>query len=133
VTEGLYDLLQQLSEAEIKLGVASSGGESRVNYVLDLFHLRHYFGAIVTGNQVTAGKPDPIIFQVTCDRLRVRPTETLVFEDSVAGVRAAKAAGMRCIGVATNGVIATLLEVGADHIIPDFSSVSIDLIRDFFE
>ena len=133
VTEGLYDLLQQLSEAEIKLGVASSGGESRVNYVLDLFHLRHYFGTIVTGNQVTAGKPDPTIFRVTCDRLRVRSTETLVFEDSVSGVRAAKAAGMRCIGVATNGVIATLLEVGADHIIPDFSSVSFDLMQGLFE
>ena len=133
VTEGLYDLLQQLSEAEIKLGVASSGGESRVNYVLDLFHLRHYFGTIVTGNQVTAGKPDPTIFRVTCDRLRVRPAETLAFEDSVSGVRAAKAAGMRCIGVATNGVIATLLEVGADHIIPDFSSVSFDLMQGLFE
>jgi beta-phosphoglucomutase len=133
VTEGLYDLLQQLSEAEIKLGVASSGGESRVNYVLDLFHLRHYFGTIVTGNQVTAGKPDPTIFRETCDRLRVRPAETLVFEDSVSGVRAAKAAGMRCIGVATNGVIANLLEVGADHIIPDFSSVSFDLMQGLFE
>ena len=133
VTKGLYDLLQQLSEAEIKLGVASSGGESRVNYVLDLFHLRHYFRAIVTGNQVTAGKPDPTIFRVTCDRLRVRSTETLVFEDSVSGVRAAKAAGMRCIGVATNGVVATLLEVGADHIIPDFSSVSFDLMQGLFE
>jgi beta-phosphoglucomutase family hydrolase len=133
VTEGLYDVLQQLSAAEIKLGVASSGSESRINYVLDLFHLRHYFEAIVTGNQVTAGKPDPTIFRVTCDRLRVRPTETLVFEDSVSGVKAAKAAGMRCVGLATNGVIATLLEVGADHIIPDFSSVSFDLMQGLFE
>jgi beta-phosphoglucomutase-like phosphatase (HAD superfamily) len=56
-----------------------------------------------------------------------------VFEDSVSGVRAAKAADMRCVGVATNGIIETLLEAGADHIIPDFSSVSFDLMRDLFE
>jgi len=128
--DGLQEFLTQLSEAEIKLGVASSGSESRVNYVLDSFHLRHYFGAIVTGDQVAVGKPDPAIFRLASNRLRVRPTETLVFEDSVSGVRAAKAADMRCVGVATNGIIGTLLEAGADHIIPDFSSV---LMRDLFE
>jgi len=133
VIEGLQDFLTQLSEAEIKLGVASSGSESRVNYVLDSFHLRHYFEAIVTGDQVTIGKPDPTIFRLACNRLRVRPTETLVFEDSVSGVRAAKAADMRCVGVATNGITANLLEAGADHIIPDFSCVSVDLVRDLFE
>ena len=133
VIEGLCGFLQQLSEAEIKLGVASSGSESRVNHVLDSFHLRHYFEAIVTGNQVTIGKPDPTIFRVACNRLRVRPIETLVFEDSVSGVRAAKAAGMRCVGVATNGVIPILLAAGADQIIPDFSCISLDLIQDLFE
>jgi beta-phosphoglucomutase len=131
--EGLQEFLTQLSEAEIKLGVASSGSESRVNYVLDSFHLRHYFRAIVTGDQVVIGKPDPAIFRLACSRLRVRPTETLVFEDSVSGVRAAKAADMRCVGVATNGIIRTLLEAGADHIIPDFSSASFDLMRGLFE
>jgi beta-phosphoglucomutase family hydrolase len=131
--EGLYDFLQQLSEAEIKLAVASSGSESRVNYVLDSFHLRHYFEAIVTGDQVTTGKTDPTIFRVACDHLRVRPSETLVFEDSVSGVRAAKAAGMRCVGVATNGVIGILVAAGADHIIPDFSGVSFDLMQELFE
>jgi len=115
VIEGLQDFLTQLSEAEIKLGVASSGSENRVNYVLDSLHLKRYFEAIATGNPVTLGKPDPTIFRLACNDLRVRPTEAFVFEDSVSGVKAAKAAGIRCVGVATNGIITTLLEAGAVH------------------
>ncbi len=131
--DGLREFLWQLSEAKIRLAVASSGSNGRVNYVLDLLDLRHYFQAIVTGDQVKYGKPDPTIFRVACDHLRVRPSETLVFEDSVSGVRAAKAAGMRCVGVATNGIIAILIEAGADHIIPDFSAIPFDLMRELCE
>jgi HAD superfamily hydrolase (TIGR01509 family) len=128
--EGLREFLQQLSAAKIRLAVASSGSNGRVNYVLDLLDLRHHFQAVVTGDQVQNAKPDPSIFRVACDQLRVRPSETLVFEDSVSGVRAAKAAGMRCVGVATNGIIEILVEAGADHIIPDFCAVPFDLIRE---
>ncbi len=131
--EGLREFLQQLSEAKIRLAVASSGSNSRVNYVLDSLNLRHYFQAVVTGDQVTYGKPDPTIFRVACDQLRVRPSETLVFEDSVSGVRAAKAAGMRCVGVANNGIIEILVEAGADRIIPNFSAVPVDLMRELCE
>jgi beta-phosphoglucomutase family hydrolase len=131
--EGLREFLQQLSEAKIRLAVASSGSNGRVNYVLDLLDLRNYFQAIVTGDQVTYGKPDPTILRLACEQLCVRPSETLVFEDSVSGIRAAKAAGMRCVGVATNGITAILVEAGADHIIPDFSAVPFDLMRELCE
>jgi beta-phosphoglucomutase len=131
--EGLREFLQQLSEAKIRLAVASSGSNGRVNYILDLLDLRHYFQAVVTGDQVTYGKPDPAIFRMACDQMGVRPSETLVFEDSVSGIRAAKAAGMRCVGVATNGIIAILVEAGADHIIPNFSAVPFDLMRELCE
>jgi HAD superfamily hydrolase (TIGR01509 family) len=133
VIEGLREFLQQLSEAKIRLAVASSGSNGRVNFVLDSLNLRHYFQAIVTGDQVMYGKPDPTIFRVACDQLCVQPSETLVFEDSVSGVRAAKAAGMRCVGVATNGIIALLVEAGADCIIPHFSAVPFDLIHQLSE
>jgi len=133
ITEGLYDFLKQLSEAEVKLGVASSGSKSRIKYILDSFHLQRYFETVVTGDQVTFGKPDPSIFRLASDRLRVPPTETLVFEDSVSGIRAAKAAGMRCIAVASNSVMTNLVRAGADQIIPNFSCVSFDLLQRFFE
>jgi beta-phosphoglucomutase len=131
--EGLPGFLQQLTGAGVRLGVASSGSTGRVNYVLDSLNLRHRFQAIVTGDQVMNGKPDPAIFRMACDQLQVRPSETLVFEDSVSGIRAAKTAGTKCVGVATNGIIAILVEAGADHIIPDFSAVSFDLMRELCE
>jgi len=133
VIEGLREFLQQLSEAKIRLAVASSGSNGRVNYLLDSLNLRHYFQAIVTGDEVMYGKPDPAIFRMACDQLRAQPFETLVFEDSVSGITAAKAAGMKCVGVATNGIIGILVEAGADHIIPDFSAVPLDLMRQLCE
>jgi beta-phosphoglucomutase family hydrolase len=131
--KGLREFLQQLSEAKIRLAVASAGSNGRVNYILDLLDLRPYFQAVVTGDQVTHGKPDPAIFRMACEQLRVRPSEALAFEDSVSGVQAAKTAGMRCVGVATNGIIAILVQAGADHIIPDFSAVPFDLMRGLCE
>jgi len=132
VIEGLRDVLQKLSEAEIRLAVASSGSSRRVNDILNSLGLMRYFQVVVTGDHVTHGKPDPAIFRLACERVGVQPSETLVFEDSVSGVRAAKSAGMKCIGVASNGVIPILLQAGADHIIPDFSGVTFDQLQSLF-
>jgi|SRR5579864_2613991 len=130
--EGLCDFLQKLSQAGIRLAVASSGSGRRVNDILNSLSLRRYFQAVVTGDQVSQGKPDPAIFRLACERVAVQPSEALVFEDSVSGVRAAKSAGMRCIGVANNGVIPILLQAGADHIISDFSGITFDELRSMF-
>src|SRR5579859_6948256 len=120
VIDGLCDFLQKLADAGLRLAVASSGSSGRVNDILNSLGLRSYFQVVVTGDQVIYGKPDPGIFRLTCEYLGVQPSEVLVFEDSVSGVRAAKSAGIKCIGVARNGVVPTLLKAGADQIIHDF-------------
>jgi beta-phosphoglucomutase len=132
VIDGLADFLQNLAAAKIRLAVASSGSSGRVNDILNSLGLRRYFQVVVTGDQVTHGKPDPAIFRLTCEYVGVQPSEVLVFEDSVSGVRAAKSAGIRCIGVATNGVIPMLLEAGADQIIPDFTNIQFERMRSLF-
>lgn len=132
VIDGLSDFLQKLTEAGLRLAVASSGSSGRVNDILNSLSLRCYFQVVVTGDQVTHGKPDPAIFRLTCEYLGVQPSEVLVFEDSVSGVRAAKSAGIRCIGVASNGIIPMLLEAGATQIIADFSTIQFEQMRSLF-
>jgi HAD superfamily hydrolase (TIGR01509 family) len=130
--KGVREFLPELREAQIKLGVASSGSASRVNYILDSLNLRHYFEAVVTGDQVAHGKPHPSIFQLACSHLLTEPACTLVFEDSVSGVKAAKAAGARCVGVASNGIAQQLIAAGAEEIISDFSSVAFERLESIF-
>ena len=131
--QGVEQLLDGLSRAKIKLGVASSGSDSRVHFVLRKLRFLDYFAAIVAGDDVAAGKPDPAIFQLTSQKLNVAPEEILVFEDSVSGVSAAKAAGMRCVGLAEPSRSASLMEAGADHIIDHFDGFSVTEARKLFE
>ena len=61
------------------------------------------FAARATGEEVPAGKPAPDVFLLAARRLGVDPSDCLVIEDAPAGVAAARAAGMRCIGLAPEG------------------------------
>jgi beta-phosphoglucomutase len=131
--EGVEQLLNSLSQAKIKLGVASSGSDSRVNFVLRQLHLLEYFSAIVAGDEVSAGKPDPAIFRLTSQKLEVAPEQILVFEDSVSGVKAATAAGMRCVGLAEASRAEILLEAGAEHVIDHFGGFSVAAAHKFFQ
>jgi beta-phosphoglucomutase len=131
--EGIEELLGNLSRANIKLGVASSGSDTRVQFVLRKLRLLDYFSAVVAGDHVVAGKPDPAIFRLTSQKLAVVPEEVLVFEDSVSGVRAAKAAGMRCVGLAEPSRAKALVAAGADHVIDHFVGFSVEEVHRLFD
>ena len=74
---------------------------ANVAFVLDRSGLRHYFRVVIDGDQVRKPKPDPEMYLLTARRLGVRPSQAIVFEDSEAGLTAARAAGMRTVGVRT--------------------------------
>ena len=129
---GIRDLLNQLNRAGLPMAVASSGSSERVHYVLDLLSLGDYFATVVAGDEVANGKPDPAIFSKAAEKLQVSPDDSLAFEDSVSGVRAARAAGMRCLGIATPHRAQSLLEAGAQAVLPDFVGTSVSQIRKLF-
>ena len=94
---GVKVLLQKLRERGIKVGLASSS--KNANTVLQLLHIQNEFDVVVDGNMLTNSKPDPEIFLLAASKLGVAPSFCVVFEDAEAGVEAAVAAGMKCIGV----------------------------------
>src|SRR5207245_11578186 len=113
----------------LPMAVASSGSSERVHYVLDLLGLGDYFATVVAGDEVANGKPDPAIFSKAAEKLQVSPDDSLAFEDSVSGVRAARAAGMKCLGIATPPRSQSLLEAGARGVVSDFLGTSLSQIR----
>jgi len=80
--------------------LASSGSPGNIDAILDSLQARHYFDAIVSGDQLPS-KPAPDIFVLAARKAGVVPLHCIVIEDSVAGVQAAKAAGMKCVAVTT--------------------------------
>ncbi|HVY45458.1 MAG TPA: HAD family phosphatase [Minicystis sp.] len=95
---GCRELVVEL-HGKIPMAVASSSPRKLVEAVVDRFEMRPRFDAIVTGSDVERPKPAPDIFLRAADKLGVAAKDCLVLEDSVAGARAARAAGMHVICV----------------------------------
>lgn len=84
-----------------KMGIGSAAIQSNVDFVLDGLNIRHYFGAIVSADQVVHSKPDPETF-LTCARLLdTDPSRCIVFEDAPKGVESAVRAGMKTVILTT--------------------------------
>jgi beta-phosphoglucomutase len=98
---GLLDFLERSHLLGIPLAVASSAHKPNIDYTLDGLGIRAYFKEIIGEEQVEHPKPDPEIYLTTAARLGVPPSRCIVFEDSAVGIRAARGAGMRVVGVAT--------------------------------
>ena len=128
--EGLLSFLEDLEGAQLNLSVASSGSRSRIAFLLKNLDLEKYFRAVITGDEVPRGKPDPAVFLRAARDLGVEPFELVAFEDAFSGVKAAKSAGMTCIGIAPVSRGSILLDAGAIHVVPDFSSLSYEKLRE---
>jgi HAD superfamily hydrolase (TIGR01509 family) len=96
---GLSALLSRLLAAKLRLAVASSSVRADVAMVLDGLHITDKFEVIASGDEVQEGKPNPALFLLAAQRLRVPVTDCVAIEDSNPGLRAAKDAGMKCIVV----------------------------------
>jgi beta-phosphoglucomutase len=93
------ELLTALRAQKVRIGIVTGAELDDVDYVLRQAGLDTYFEVIVTAKDVRVGKPDPEGFLLAAARLGINPAAALVFEDSLHGIRAARAAGMTCIAV----------------------------------
>lgn len=129
---GFHDFFDSVRAAALPVALASSASRWRVEYMLTRLDLKRAFRAIVSGDDVVTGKPDPAIFLAAARAVGVDPKNILVCEDAVAGVEAAKRAGMKCLAIAANGRGPLLEKAGADCVVPDFTGVSLGDLSRFF-
>lgn len=96
---GVKELVSELEAQGIPLAVASSSGPELIDTVLDRLELKDHIAIVHSAKNEKRSKPFPDVFLSTAQSLGVAPSDCLVFEDSLNGVKAAKAAGMKCIAV----------------------------------
>lgn len=128
---GSMELMRGLHEAGFRQALASSTPGENIRLISDVLHLERYLTELVSGESVARGKPAPDIFLKAAADLHVLPSHSLVIEDAVAGIQAARAAGMRCIAVAGERDLPGLRV--ADLVVHDLTEVSVERIQQVFD
>jgi beta-phosphoglucomutase len=113
---GAHEFLSASRAAGIKVALGSASKNAPL--ILERLGWIPLFDALVDGNVVTASKPDPEVFLEGARRLGLKPEECVVFEDSEAGVEAARRGGMKVVGIG-HGLDADLLVSGLDQLTPE--------------
>lgn len=128
VKKGLFELLDYLRSTGRKIAVATATPRERTLMYLDIINARDYFDAIICGDMVTTGKPDPEIYLTAAKGLDIPPELCAAFEDSPNGIRSAYSAGCKAV------MIPDMTEPD-DDILPCISAVykSLDEAIGFFE
>jgi beta-phosphoglucomutase len=103
ILPGSLDLIKELREAKIKVAIGSASKNTPL--ILKRVGVIGLFDAVADGNLVSKAKPDPEVFLKAAEMVNVIPGKCVVFEDAVAGVRAAINAGMMCIGVGSPKIL----------------------------
>lgn len=101
-----------------KQGIALGSASKNATTILEKVSLYKKFEAIVDGNDVIKGKPNPEVFLKAAQALNLEPNQCIVFEDSVAGIQAANCAGMISIGIGNQSVLNE-----ADFVFKDFTEM----------
>ena len=126
---GVKDLIENLHSNGMQLVLASSASKVTIGRVFKRFNLHQYFTHIVSGEDFPKSKPHPAIFEKAAELSGTPKEECVVIEDSTNGIKAAKAAGIYCIGY--RSVHTKLQELSeADWIINHFSELDFEKIRE---
>jgi beta-phosphoglucomutase family hydrolase len=106
---GVEKLLKEAQRVGLRQAIASSAPPENIEVLVKELNLAPYFDAIISGSDIP-GKPDPAVFLKAAKSLKTASEMCMVIEDSIAGVQAAKAAGMRCLAVETTNPAEVLQE-----------------------
>ncbi|WP_432672057.1 beta-phosphoglucomutase [Flavobacterium sp. SM2513] len=123
---GVLDVLKflKVNNQYIALGSASKNARP----ILEKTDIMQYFDAVVDGNDVTNAKPDPEVFLRACQLVFVAPDDSIVFEDSLAGIQAANSARMKSIGIGDKEILHE-----AEFNFPDFTRINEQFLRSLID
>jgi beta-phosphoglucomutase len=119
--DGLLEFLKDLDHYQIPRAIATSAPKENVEFTLRHTHTGRYFQTILDESYVTHGKPNPEIYLKTAAALTFDPANCVVFEDSLSGIKAGKAAGCKVVGITTTHSKEELHET--DLVIENFVNV----------
>ena len=103
ILPGVLNILEYIKEKQQLIALGSASKNARP--ILEKVKIIHFFDAIVDGNDVTNAKPDPEVFLRAANLLNVSNVNSIVFEDSVAGIQAANIANMTSIGIGDEKIL----------------------------
>jgi beta-phosphoglucomutase len=124
VLPGVLPIIQFLKEKNQPIALGSASKNARP--ILEKTGIIHYFDAIVDGNDVSNAKPDPEVFLQAAKLLGATPENSIVFEDSVAGVQAANIANMTSVGIGEETILHE-----AKYIFKDFTYMDVSFVETF--
>jgi beta-phosphoglucomutase family hydrolase len=128
---GLDRFLREASHLGVPMAVATSAGRVNIEFILEGVRIGHHFRAIVSGEEIERGKPNPEVFLLAAQRLGVAAARCLVFEDSPGGIEAAYRAGMKAVAVTTSFSTEVLGRLpGVVQVVRDFTSLRPGLLVD---
>ncbi len=124
---GAVELLRALAEAGVPRVVGTSTHRANLELAFRKFGLAGWFDGAVTSEDVVRGKPDPEVFLKACALAGGDPARSVVFEDTLPGIAAAKAGGFRAIGLCTTNSRDVMAGSGADALVGDLSGATVAL------
>ena len=124
---GVIKLIKSLAKRGFRLALASSAPIANIQLITRGLDINSYFQHIISAEDVTEGKPNPQVFLLAARRLGIKPANCIVIEDAVAGVAAAKRAGMHCLAITNTHPKVSLIE--ADLIVDTLETVSVDDLK----
>jgi HAD superfamily hydrolase (TIGR01509 family) len=128
---GSIELLLEAQAAEIPCGIASSSRREFIDIVTTELDIHQRFQTLTSGTEVKNGKPAPDVFLLASERLKARPEYCAVIEDATSGSKAAKAAGMKCVGFLPPHSKQDLS--AADLIVDDMTKVSLATLKSLWK
>jgi HAD superfamily hydrolase (TIGR01509 family) len=126
----IHEFLDELAAQDIPVNLATSAPQENVDYTLSHLSIEDHFSSVIGPDDIENGKPDPEVYLKAADALDKQPENCIVFEDSIAGVKAGLNAGAKVVAVTTSESSCDLPD--CDLIIDDFCSLDVEDLQNLF-